>query len=68
MTSRLVTPSLAKNDDLQRRVVCTVGRWMYQHEFIVPAQGNVSVRLRNGNILMSPTGVNKDMLGPGGLL
>ena len=64
MTSKLVTPGPAKNEDLQRREVCTVGRWMYEREFIVAAQGNISVRLRDGNILMTHTRANKGMLDP----
>ena len=65
MTSELVKPGLAKNEDLQRSEVCNVGRWMYERGSIVAAQGNISVRLRNGNILMTPTRVNKGMLDPG---
>lgn len=37
---------------------------MYQREFIVAGEGNLSVRLTNGNILTTPAYMNKGMLTP----
>ena len=41
---------------------------MYERGFIVAAEGNLSVRLENGDILTTPTGMNKGMLTPADLV
>lgn len=53
-----------KNEKQHRREICSVGRWMYQREYIVACEGNVSVRLNNGRILATPTCMNKGLLEP----
>lgn len=53
-----------KNEKQHRREICSVGRWMYQREYIVACEGNVSVRLSNGRILATPTCMNKGLLEP----
>lgn len=68
MAPHRVTPGNAKKDDLHRREICIVGRWMYERGFIVAAEGNVSVRLNDGHILMTPTSMNKGMLDPDDLV
>ena len=44
-----------KSEKQHRREICIVGRWMYQREYIVACEGNVSVRLSDGRILTTPT-------------
>jgi len=46
------------------RQVCDVMRLMYQHEMVVANDGNVSARLRNGNILITASGVLKGFMTP----
>lgn len=57
-----------KSEKQHRREICLIGRWMYQREYIVACEGNVSVRLSNGCILTTPTCMNKGMLEPGDLV
>jgi L-fuculose-phosphate aldolase len=52
----------AKTEEEHRREICAVGRWMYDREYIVACEGNVSVRLSNGRILATPTCMNKGCL------
>src|SRR5258706_13167606 len=54
----------AKTEEEHRHEICTVGRWMYEHEYIVACEGNVSVRLADGRILTTPTCMNKGCLTP----
>lgn len=44
--------------------ICDVMRLMYQHEMVVANDGNVSARLRNGNILITASGVLKGFMTP----
>lgn len=48
----------------QRDVVVEICRRMYSRGLISGGQGNVSVRLDDGTILITPSGVNKGFLGP----
>jgi L-fuculose-phosphate aldolase len=54
----------AKSEEEHRRDICTVGRWLYEREFIVACEGNLSVRLEGGRILATPTCMSKGMLSP----
>jgi len=54
----------AKNEEQHRRDICVVGRWMYEREYIVACEGNLSVRLDVECILATPTCMNKGMLTP----
>jgi len=65
--ARSVNPSTVlaghtKTEEQHRHEICTVGRWMYEHEYIVACEGNVSVRLADGRILTTPTCMNKGCL------
>jgi len=51
-----------KSEEQHRQDICTVGRWMYESEYIVACEGNVSVRLSDGRILATPTCMNKGSL------
>lgn len=51
-----------------RQEIVQVGRLMYQKGFIAASDGNVSVRLGPGRILITPSGLHKGFLEPGHLL
>src|SRR5215813_3392615 len=63
-----VSAGHAKTEEQHRREICTTGRWMYQREYIVACEGNVSVRLDDGRILTTPTCMNKGCLSPDDLV
>ncbi len=44
--------------------ICDVMRMMYEHEFVVANDGNVSCRLPNGNLLITASGVLKGYMTP----
>lgn len=45
-----------------RREICRIGRWMYSSGYIVASEGNLSVRLDEGRILVTPSGTCKGLL------
>ncbi len=47
-----------------RREICEVGKRLYDQFFIAGNDGNISVRLSENEILITPTGVNKGMMRP----
>lgn len=51
-----------------RQEIVQVGRLMYQKGFIAASDGNISVRLAPGRILITPSGLHKGFLEPGHLL
>lgn len=51
-----------------RRQICKVGRAMYGRGFVVACQGNLSVRVDQDRILVTPAGVCKGHLEPQNLL
>src|SRR5438132_2433383 len=57
-----------KPEKQHRRELWLVGRWMYEREYIVACEGNLSVRLGDGRILATPTCMNKGMLEPDDLV
>ena len=44
--------------------ICDVMRLMYEHEFVVANDGNVSARLPNGNLLITASGALKGFMTP----
>jgi L-fuculose-phosphate aldolase len=52
-------PSLEKQ---QRRQICRIGRWMYARGYVVASEGNLSVRLDERRILVTPSGKCKGRL------
>ena len=52
----------------RRQEIVQVGRLMYQKGFIAASDGNISVRLAPGRILITPSGLHKGFLEPGHLL
>jgi len=51
----------ASEQDLRRRLL-EVGRWMWERGLIAGSEGNLSVRLGEGNVLLTPAGRNKGRL------
>jgi L-fuculose-phosphate aldolase len=68
MANHNVFPGHDKTEKQHRREICTAGRWMYEHGFIVACEGNLSVRLPGERILATPTCMNKGMLEPDDLV
>lgn len=52
------------NEQELRLAICWAGRRLYEQGFAAANDGNISVRLDNGNILTTPTGVSKGELTP----
>ena len=47
-----------------RRAICEIGKLSYQRNYIVGADGNISVRLSDGTIIITPAGAMKGFLEP----
>ena len=47
-----------------RQEICEVGRLLYEHKLVAASEGNISVRLDKGEILISPSGVCKGRMEP----
>jgi len=47
-----------------RHEICEVGHRLYQHFFVAANDGNISVRLNEHEILMTPTNVSKGYMKP----
>ena len=64
MSPDFLTPGSCKTEAQHRVDLCIAGRWMYQKDYNVACEGNLSVRLDEGRILTTPTCMNKGMLTP----
>ena len=64
MTQDSLLSGHAKSEEQHRRDICVAGRWLYERGHIVACEGNLSVRLEDGNVLTTPTCMNKGMLAP----
>ena len=51
-----------------RRQICKTGRMMYANGFVVACEGNLSVRLDQDRVLVTPAGACKGYLAPSDLL
>jgi L-fuculose-phosphate aldolase len=60
--------SLHVTEGERRQEIVRVGRLMYEKGFISASDGNISVRLGPGRILITPSGLHKGFLEPGHLL
>jgi len=47
-----------------RKGICNIGKLCYERNFIVAADGNISVRMSDGTLLITPTGAMKGFLEP----
>ena len=54
----------AEEEARLRKAICEIGRLCYQRSFIVGADGNISARLSDGTILITPAGAMKGFLQP----
>ncbi|MFY9802916.1 MAG: class II aldolase/adducin family protein [Candidatus Acidiferrales bacterium] len=64
-----VGASARVQDEVQsRREICRIGKWLYRREFVVAAEGNLSVRLGADRILVTPSGACKGRLLPDDLV
>lgn len=50
-----------------RNALCEIGKLCYQRNYIVGADGNLSAKLADGTILITPAGAMKGFLSPGNL-
>ena len=54
----------SEEETRQRNALCKIGELCYSRNFIAAADGNLSVRLQDGHILVTPTGAMKGFLQP----
>ena len=52
----------------ERALICELGRRMWTRGWVAANDGNLSIRLPGGRILVTPAGVSKGFLSPGMLL
>jgi L-fuculose-phosphate aldolase len=64
-SSSTSTRAGATEEELRmRQAICRIGQLCYQRFYIVGADGNLSVRLADGTILITPAGAMKGFLAP----
>ncbi|MDR0653601.1 MAG: class II aldolase/adducin family protein, partial [Synergistaceae bacterium] len=51
-----------------RELICAIGRKMYQKQFVAANDGNMTIRVADDAVIMTPTGVSKGDLTPDMLL
>jgi len=68
VSTETLLPGFAKSEKQHRLDICVAGRWMYERDYIVACEGNLSVRLDSQRILTTPTCMNKGMLTPSDLV
>lgn len=51
-----------------REQICAIGQLMRRYDYVDSTNGNISARLENGNILITPSGIPKGFMKPGQLL
>ena len=59
-----ISPGNSKPESELRRDVCIAARWLYERNFAVGTQGNLSVRLGRSQLLTTPRGVCKGRMVP----
>jgi len=55
-------PTISTTEKQHRRQICRIGRWMYTRGYVVANEGNLSVRLEEDRILVTPSGTCKGRL------
>jgi L-fuculose-phosphate aldolase len=68
VSSDFLSPGAVKPERELRREVCLAGRSLYERGFAVSTEGNLSVRLTDGRILTTPSGVCKGHMQPDDLV
>jgi L-fuculose-phosphate aldolase len=56
------------SDTKAKEIICSIGRKMYQKQFVAANDGNLTIRVSKDAIIMTPTGVSKGDLTPDMLL
>src|SRR5260370_7379823 len=64
MNAEFISPGAFKPEHELRRELGLAGRWLYGRGFAVSKEGNLSVRLTDGRILTTPSGVCKGRMQP----
>src|SRR3954468_3026257 len=54
--------ALLKSERQYREEICRFGKMLHERGFVAATDGNLSVRLADGNILVTPTGMCKSMM------
>lgn len=52
------------NEQQHRDLICKIGRTCYERGYLGGYEGNISVRLDDGNIMITPSGLHKGFLEP----
>jgi L-fuculose-phosphate aldolase len=68
MDLNVISHGHAKAEEDHRRELCVAGRWLRERGFVVATEGNLSVRLDAGRILVSPRSRSKGALLPQSLI
>ena len=59
---------MAKTERELRQDIVEIGKLVYQKGWVAANDGNISIRLDDGRILCTPTGVSKGMMQPDDLI
>jgi L-fuculose-phosphate aldolase len=68
MKCDFISAGQKKSLAVHRREICTVGRWFLDHDYIVSTEGNISVRLSDDRVLVSPAGYSKGRMSSASLV
>ena len=55
---------MSRTESQHRRQIAEVGRWLHQKGFVAATDGNISARLQDGRVLVTPANTSKGMLRP----
>ncbi len=58
------TVIMSRTESQHRRQIAEVGRWLHQKNFVAATDGNISARLQDGRVLVTPGNTSKGMLRP----
>ena len=58
------TEIMSRTESQLRRQIAEVGRWLHQKNFLAATDGNISARLQDGRVLVTPANASKGMLRP----
>ncbi len=56
------------NEEQMRKEICSVGQKLYDKEYVVANDGNISVKINAQQIILTPTGVSKGGMTPESLV
>ncbi|HBY62624.1 MAG TPA: class II aldolase family protein, partial [Solibacterales bacterium] len=59
---------MAKTEREYRQDIVEIGRLVYQKGWVAANDGNITIRLDEGRVLCTPTGVSKGMMHPDDLI